>query len=293
VKHCAQCKLDLPDTSQFCRQCGGTLAESAPVRDSSPRCSECNAVVQPNWLSCAQCGNLLHSGATTVKMAVPISCLNCNATLQPGMRFCVACGTPAAVAQDTPLARTVIEDRADPSLSKTLIEVPRDTDPTKGVRATPILYQPGDFPCRTCGALIRAGHTFCEACGATVTSQGQTSSVSRNRKTIIIAASVAGGLLVLLLGWFFLGVNVTVKATPSDAQVILDDKIAGGDGTTFTHVLRGKHTLRVKRDGFEESVMTVNLGVFDFSRTLNVQLAPLRYALMLTATPNACRVLLD
>lgn len=298
MKHCAQCKLDLPDTSQFCRQCGGMLTASAPVRESVPRCSECNAVVQSNWQSCAQCGNLLHSGATTVKMAVPTSCSNCKAMLQPGMKFCVACGTPAPVAQDPSLAKTIIEDLSDPSLSKTVIEDPRDTDPTKGMRATPILYQPGDFPCRTCGALIHAGHTFCESCGATVISQGQTSSFSRNRKTIIIAASVAGGLLVLLLGWFFLGVNLTVNATPANAQIYLDDKLVSGfsssDGrVTINHVLRGKHALRVKCDGFEDYYSPINLGIGEFSKAIDIRLVPLRYALMLTTTPNACRVLLD
>lgn len=295
MKHCAPCHLDVPDTSTFCRQCGGALVEQATVKESVPHCSRCGARVQANWQSCPQCGNLLRTAAATVKMSDSTHCLNCDAPLREGMKFCVACGAPASSAQESRLSKTVIEDLPDahPNLAKTVIEDPRDTDPRETVSETRAIGQPGDFPCRYCGALIRAGHTFCETCGATISARRQTSSFAQHRKTILIASSVAAGLLVLLLGWFFWGVSVTVVATPADAQVMLDDKTAGGSGTTFSHVRRGNHTLRVKRDGFEDSLMPINIGIGDFSKTVEVRLVPLRYALILTATPKGCRVLLD
>jgi PEGA domain/Double zinc ribbon len=60
MKYCSTCVLEYPDTSGFCKSCGGQLA-SAPAHAAAGRapCPTCGAAVQGGWRFCKQCGENL------------------------------------------------------------------------------------------------------------------------------------------------------------------------------------------------------------------------------------------
>lgn len=57
MKHCADCKIDLPDEYSFCLQCGGVLTEVAPALRVDATCGSCGAEMKPGWSHCQQCGS--------------------------------------------------------------------------------------------------------------------------------------------------------------------------------------------------------------------------------------------
>ena len=85
---------------------------------------------------------------------------------------------------------------------------------------------------------------------------------------------------------------------PAGRQVFIDDKMVSSSSDssqriTISHVLRGERTLRVKRDGFEDAVSTLKLGLGDFSKTVEVRLTPYIFSMTITSVPTGCKVLLD
>ena len=104
-------------------------------------------------------------------------------------------------------------------------------------------------------------------------------------------------LVLIVVGWHLWGVSVTVVSNQPGVQVFIDDKMVSsssdGQRITINHVLRGQRTLRVKRDGFEDAVSTLKLGLGDFSKTIEINLTPYLYSLTITSTPTACKVLVD
>ena len=286
MKYCARCKLDLPESSKFCRSCGGDLSEARTVIDTKLRCKICGTEAQADWKNCGQCGHPIQLAAPTVKMP---TCSGCGMTLGEGMKFCIGCGK-AASAETNPSSIHATETDPGSKLATTIIE---------RVVIPPIHLPPqADVTCRKCGAVVPAGLKFCERCGTPIAFQGSGVQPDRNRKILFIALGAAFALVVLVVGWHLWGVSVTIITNQPGVQVFIDDKMVssssdGGQRITISHVLRGQRTLRVKRDGFEDAVSTLRLGPGDFSKTVEVNLRPYLYSLTVTSTPSACKVLVD
>lgn len=290
MKYCAQCKLDLPDTSKFCRSCGGNLSEAETVIETGSRCKKCRAEVQMNWKTCSRCGYPIHSAAPTVKISPALICSGCGMMVGKGMKFCIGCGAAIAPAENTQIEMPVSEGNARAGLAPTIIE-------KLVIPPEPALPQP-DVACRKCGVMVRTGLKFCEKCGAPVAVQSTIIQPDNNRKILFMTSGAALALILLIVGWYLWGVSVTVISNQPGVQVFIDDTMAAssGDGSqriTISHVLRGEHTLRVKRDGFEDAVSTLKLGLGDFSKTVEVNLTPYLYSLMIKSVPTACKVLID
>ncbi len=285
MKYCAQCKLDLPDSSKFCRSCGGNLSEAQTVIETGPRCKMCGTEVHRDWKACGHCGYPTQSAAPTVKMALAPTCSGCGMTLGEGMKFCIGCGRAETDQAAIPASET---DRGA-KLATTIIE---------RVVIPPIpLPSQADAACRKCGAMARAGLKFCEKCGTSITFQGPTVKPDKNRKILFIASGAAFVLVLIVVGWHLWGVSVTVVSNQPGVQVFIDDKMVSsssdGQRITINHVLRGQRTLRVKRDGFEDGVSALKLGLGDFSKTVEINLTPYLYSLTIMSAPTACKVLVD
>ena len=290
MKYCAQCKLDLPDSSKFCRSCGGNLSEAQTVIETGPRCKVCGTEVQRGWKNCGFCGSPTQSAAPTVKMASAQTCSGCGMTLSEGTKFCIGCGKAAAPAETNQSSIPASETDRGAKLAATIIE---------RVVIPPIPLPPqADVACRRCGAMVQAGLKFCEKCGTPITFQGAGIQPVKNRKILFIASGAALALIVLVVVWHLWGVSVTVISNQPGVQVFIDDKMVsspsdGSQRITISHVLRGQRTLRVKRDGFEDAVSTLRLGLGDFSKVIEINLRPYLYSLTVTSTPTACKVLVD
>ncbi len=146
--------------------------------------------------------------------------------------------------------------------------------------------------------MVRGGLKFCERCGTSITFQGPSVQPGKNRKILFIASGAAFALILLVVGGHLWGVSLTVICNQPGVQVFIDDKMvsSSSDGSqriTINHVLRGQRTLRVKREGFEDAVSTLRLGLGDFSKTVEINLRPYLYSLTVTSTPAACKVLVD
>ncbi|MGA9773346.1 MAG: zinc ribbon domain-containing protein [Blastocatellia bacterium] len=292
MKYCAQCKVDLPDSSKFCRSCGGNLSEARTVIEPGPRCKNCGAAIQMDWKACGRCGHPTPSAAstvkmtavemTTVKMAAVQTCSGCSMTLDEGMKFCMGCGKAVAPAEKD---QSPSEKDRGARLATTIIE-------KIVVPPIPLPPQP-EAACRKCGTPARAGLKFCEKCGASITGIQP----DKNRKILFIASGAGFALILLVAGWYLWGVSVTVISNQPDVQVFIDDKMVAGSSNgqriTISHVLRGQRTLRVKRDGFEDAVSTLRLGFGDFSKTIEISLTPYLYGLTITSVPAVCKVLVD
>jgi predicted amidophosphoribosyltransferase len=290
VKYCAQCKLDLPDGSKFCRSCGGNLSEAQTVIETGPRCKNCGAEVRMDWKNCGLCGYPTQSAAPTVKMTAAPTCSGCGMPLSEGRKFCIGCGKAVTSAETNESAIPASETDRGAKLATTIIE-------RVVIPPVPLPPQP-EVACRKCGAMVQTGLKFCEKCGTPITFQGAGIQPDKNRKILFIAAGAAFALIVLVGGWYLWGVSVTVISNQPGVQVFIDDKMvsSSSDGSqriTISHVLRGQRTLRVKRDGFEDAVSTLRLGPGDFSKIVEINLRPYLYSLTVTSTPAACKVLID
>jgi hypothetical protein len=169
--------------------------------------------------------------------------------------------------------------------------------------------------CPRCGATCRKGALFCKECGGklgpqaaytvaaggpqvilpeTVSANGtQFLSTPRARVTVGVGALIG----VIILGWLLAGVKVKITTNPTDARIFLDDKeitrqVEDG-GEAIIYAGRGKHALRVMRDGYDESSRTLDFGLTDFSEDINVALTPSVFTLTLITSPVECKVWLD
>lgn len=290
MKYCAQCKLDIPDSSKFCRSCGGNLSEAQTVIEIGSRCKNCGAGVQANWKNCGRCGHPTQAAPPTVKMVPEPTCSGCGMRLGEGVKFCLGCGKAVAVAENDQSATPASEKDHGAKLATTIIE---------RVVVPDIHFPPqADVTCRKCGATVRAGLKFCERCGAPTTLQGTGIQPDKNRKILFIASGAAFALILLVGGWYLWGVSLTVVSNQPGVQVFIDDKLVSSSSNSsqriiISHVLRGQRMLRVKRDGFEDAVSTLKLGLGDFSKIVEINLKPYLYSLTVTSTPSGCKVLVD
>jgi hypothetical protein len=212
-------------------------------------------------------------------------------TLSEGMKFCMGCGKSSASAETNQSRVSASETDSGARLAATIKE---------RVVIPPIPLPPpqADVACRRCGAMVRGGLKFCEKCGTSITFQGPRVQPDKSRKILFIASGAAFALILLVVGGHLWGVSVTVICNQPGAQVFIDDRMvsSSSDGSqriTISHVLRGQRTLKVKREGFEDAISTLRLGLGDFSKTVEVNLRPYLYSLTVTSTPAACKVLVD
>src|SRR6266496_4020589 len=55
MKHCSNCRLDLPDAYTFCTQCGGDLSKIINPLKGDATCPSCGATMKPGWRFCKVC----------------------------------------------------------------------------------------------------------------------------------------------------------------------------------------------------------------------------------------------
>lgn len=172
--------------------------------------------------------------------------------------------------------------------------------------------------CPACGTAVKPDWVFCKSCAAPL-STTETAQFSRTANAPIIApqsyeavtspaarpaarnkALLGAGaalLIVLLLGWYMLGVSVEIKPQPADARVFIDgNPIAArqpGESQTSVRLSRGEHSVRVERDGFESQSQTLSLGLTETSRVLELNLRQTTFAMTILTEPTNCRVLIN
>jgi RNA polymerase subunit RPABC4/transcription elongation factor Spt4 len=298
--NCPQCKINLPEGSQFCRACGHNLNETAAAGEDELRCKRCGAETQVGWKTCVGCGSSLEAAPATVKMmsvkmTAPRACSSCGAALGEGMKFCMACGATGAARSQATVPFSEKERGAE--LPPTLAELP----PTL-IERIPVLPEPlpsqAEIVCRKCAAIIQPDKKFCERCGAAVAVQQAQAAPNKSRKTLLAASGAALALILLTVAWHLWGVTLTVVTGQPGVQALIDDEPVGSLSDAngriiISHALRGARTLRLKREGFEDAVISVKLGPGDFSKTVEVNLSPYRFSLMLATDPASCSALID
>lgn len=225
----------------------------------------------------------------TVKMIPVPTCSDCGMALGEGMKFCIGCGKATPMAEREQPEITGPEKDHASKLPDTIIE-------RVVIPPIPLSPQP-DTVCRRCSATVRAGLKFCERCGAPTSPQNTVPPPNRDRKAAFLAAGAVFALVFLVGGWYLWGVSVTVVSNQPGVQVFIDDKLVSSSSSsqriTINHVIRGQRMLRVKREGFEDAVSTLKLGLGDFSKVVDITLRPYLYSLTIRSTPTECKVLVD
>jgi peroxiredoxin len=291
MKHCQKCNLDMPDSYKFCKSCGGELTDKGTIIQSGLRCPSCVAEVKAEWRFCNKCAYELLPVLPIDQAASALTCQHCGAPYREGMGFCNACGKPLR-GQEVEQPAVPLPDKpfAPPGAPEQLSV---EAHPPTEVVAQEVVK------CRKCGVGIRAGLKFCEVCGTPVALLEEELLPTKRRWKPILAA-VAPLVLIgfLVVGWHLWGVRVTVVSNPPGAQVYLDEKEVGRTGDsdgrlTLAHVRRGQHTLRVKREGFEDLIRPLDLRLSEFSKSIDVNLKASELTLTIVTVPPGCKVLLD
>lgn len=66
MKHCADCKIELPEEYSFCLNCGGVLTADAQPMKVEATCGSCGAEMKPGWSHCQECGSGVDDDEQTV-----------------------------------------------------------------------------------------------------------------------------------------------------------------------------------------------------------------------------------
>lgn len=254
---------------------------------SAPRCPSCGAQVQNEGEFCVNCTPAVSSTAPAAT-SEPI-CPHCGTTNPADAVFCLECGQGLAAVEVAGVSGDARTMQAQPS-------TPLFVQPQQ---VTPVINQAQVQACNYCGAWNRPGLRFCETCGKPLDTAA-TPSASQKKSRKVLFASIGGGafLALLFLGWFLWGASVTIASNPPGARVFIDGEEVGQtsvtDGRTqISHLGRGQHTLRVERNGFTASEQTFDLGLTEFSRVVEIKLAPSVFALTIITDPPGCSVSLD
>jgi hypothetical protein len=146
---------------------------------------------------------------------------------------------------------------------------------------------------------MRPGLNFCEVCG-TPAGYIEMPGEPRSYKWLIVVGIVIVALGGAIAGYHFWGVKMTidVNANPAgDSRVYLDGKALGSTQgrLVVTHVLRGEHTIRVERDGFDSQTKTIKIGLLDFTSAVPIEMSRTSYTLTIRNTPNdpSVKILLE
>ena len=84
--NCPSCGYDLPDSANFCVNCGSRVARA---------CFNCGVAYQAGNLYCHACGARL--GTSPSAPQPPIPCPRCRSFNESGTAFCFSCGFPLEV----------------------------------------------------------------------------------------------------------------------------------------------------------------------------------------------------
>ena len=139
-------------------------------------CPTCGAQNDPGNRFCDQCGIRIDSAAPTIPPAAAavapvtgsaaITCPNCGAAVLPGEAFCDNCG--AALNALPPPSAPVSPD-APTMMAQVSAPTPAPVAPVVTPTATG-----GGLLCRVCGHQNLPGETFCDTCGADLTTVAPT-----------------------------------------------------------------------------------------------------------------------
>jgi len=260
MKRCAKCDLTYPDSSAFCKKCGGPLSDDEAAKEATAKSSG-----SPE-LSCPSCGKPYRAGAA----------------------FCKGCGKPLGnqkVDHETPSSEQL---GAKPTLPPTVGATPRPTSPTTSTEQS--------VKCSKCGALNQSGMSFCKSCRAPI---GAHAKKVRMRRVVAIGLTGAALFAVIagFLGWYLWGAKVTIESEPGSSRVAIDGKEIGTTNTfgmlAVPHIRAGDHNLVVMHDGCDDWKQSFNVAFFDFSKSLKVKLNLTKYKLTIVSTPTGSEVLVD
>jgi hypothetical protein len=88
-----------------------------------------------------------------------------------------------------------------------------------------------------------------------------------------------------------------LASTPPGVRLFVDNKEISSPETAgapnVVYLSRGRHTLRGERSGYKDWSQSLDLGLEDFSKDVQITLDPAFYALTILTTPASCQVLLD
>lgn len=211
---CPKCGNEVQDDAVFCDQCGTRLPEKtastpeqpsvAPAATPEPAvpaaapaqtaaevtCPACGARNLPGEAFCQDCGAKLAAptpvaAAPETASSAPVAagvCPDCGASTAPDEEFCFACGADLASAR----ARVS-------SQQGTPMPAVETAQPAASVEPQPVVAQAPEAKaavCQTCGAEVKDGDAFCEACGAALASGAAAAPASAQAAQPAAAAQV-------------------------------------------------------------------------------------------------------
>ncbi len=257
---------------QFCTACGATTGSQMSSRPAaqtrtSTACPKCGNVGTQSTKFCEKCGARLYASATasaggpvrSISRSAkfpsaptrPVTrCPNCGTTAKGNLKFCIACGKPLQPREEALTVGTAVGRSQEP-----------DHGVMRWTRA-PAGRMSHDEQTR------RAGRADLE--------------MSRPRfNTKSKGAMVAAGVVLVLMlagtGWYFWGVETVIVCSPTDVKVTLDGNRIVPDSPgrfTVSHLARRRHTLRIQRVGYLDSIQTLDFPLSSLNEWVNVRLIP-------------------
>jgi hypothetical protein len=241
---CTSCGNQVEESASFCTSCGHPMPAgvepSAAVTVTRPVCSSCGAQVNPDSAFCTECGQRVATHPVPIKETAPVP--TAAPTIAPIIAEpVVVAPLPAPVSVETAPAAVTAESPVEQDSVK---PAPQLAAP---VYATPVEYQPAQ----------PGGGAF---------------------RTVILI------LLLLILiggfgGWYFMGVETVIVASPPDVTVYLDNKKLPPTSYgryVVPHLSRNAHLLRVQRPGFADTIQRLDFPLSSLHEWVNIKLVPRR-----------------
>lgn len=266
MKHCRKCDLTYPNSSVFCKKCGGPLADDSAPTQVQP---------EPNG-------------------SFDLICPNCGKPYRPGAAFCKVCGQPVVTSKPGNVERLSEPHLQTGTIPSTVTAPPNHT--TQPSASRPLTSTERTVKCAKCGTLNQSGMRFCKSCRAPIGEHAQKVKTKRAVAAVLAGAAVFV-ILVGLLGWYLWGVKVTIESEPAASKVAIDGKEVGTTNNfgmlAIPHIRAGEHNLVVMHEGCDDWKQTFNVGFFDFSKTLKIKLNLTKYKLTVVSSPTGSEVLVD
>ena len=254
MKRCAKCDLSFPDSSAFCKKCGGPLIDNevtvqAPAKGSG---------------------------------SLELICPNCGKPYRPGAAFCKGCGKPLV---DYIVSRadrsSQISDR--PAVPPTVAAIPT-TSADEGVKCgrCGTLNQSGMKFCKSCRAPIGAH-------AKKVRTKRVLAVVLASASVFAVLVGLLGWYL-----WGVKATIMTEPAEAKIAIDGNEVGVSNSFGLLgVSHIRAGKHNLIVKRDGYDDLEQSFDVSILDFSKRLHAKLNLTKFKLTVIASPTDSAVMVD
>ena len=84
---CSNCGVNVPETSEFCPNCGNDLSNDVKEVSDALKCSNCGAQVKDGNSFCSSCGTKIE-----IEESISLKCENCGSALPENTLFCSTCG---------------------------------------------------------------------------------------------------------------------------------------------------------------------------------------------------------